>query len=132
MVKREGFLLMEVAIALLLISSFFAVLAGYLSQTGQLQAEARNLVQAINHASNYLEMIHQQPGVSDSPEVYKVTVEKKSLINEGRWDPLLELYELKELHSHFHLVSITVEWEGLFGRKHSYELISGRQEQDYD
>jgi hypothetical protein len=129
MAKKEGFLLLEVAIALLLISSFFAVLAGYLSQTVQLQAEARKLIQAINYAGNYLEMIPQhQPAMSLS-EIYKVTVEKQPLINEGSWEPLLGPSELKELHTHFYLVSITVEWEGLFGKKRSYKLICGNQEQ---
>lgn len=129
MIKKEGFLLLEVAIALLLISSFFAVLTGYLSQTRQVQSEARSLIQAINYASNCLEMAEQHESNGNSSKRYKVTVEKKPLINEGRWDPLLESSELKNIHAHFNLVSIAVEWEGLFGKKHSFKLISGRQEQ---
>jgi len=118
MKKGDGFLILEIAIALGLITVFFAILAGYLTKIVEWQSEATLQINAVNYASSCLEK-----QVYNSSSCYEVTLKNEAINMGGRWSPSLQPHELQELHKNFTLNKLSLTWQSQFGKKRSYSLI---------
>jgi len=123
MKKGDGFLIIEIAISLGLISIFFAILAGYLAKIAEWQSEATLQINAVNCASSCLEK-----QVYNSSSCYEVTLKNEAVNVGGRWSPSLQADELQELQKNFMLNKLSLTWQSPFGKKRSYSLISGQCE----
>ena len=124
MVKCKGFLLLEIALALILISSFFVIVVGYVHRMAQWHKEAHARMQAINYISSYLEsMRHHHSYANHTSNEYTITIDEKTLSNCGRWSPSLPSSEAEKLCNQLRLVSLTIEWHGQ-GSNHSCNLIA--------
>jgi len=123
MKKGEGFLMLELAVSLGLISIFFALLAGYLAKTADWQVEAISQIKAINYASSCLER-----NLYNSSSDYEVTFKNDQLHNVGLWAPKLQPYETQELQQSFNIHKLSVTWQTHLGTKRSYSLIYAQSE----
>lgn len=123
-VRSPGFLLLEIAITIVLISSFFAIFAGYLCRIGSWQAQARIQIEAINCASSCFELLRYQPSLTTmTNKNFALSIKKEKLSYPGRWHPSLDSQELKMLHDYFQFIIVTLEWKT--DKKHSCKLLSG-------
>lgn len=124
---NNGFLLFEVAIALLVLSSLSAIIAGFLVQTIQWQTEARARIEAIDYASSCCELLRQErTGASlASDNGYTITITKKPLKFAGNWSMPFSDQERKELINNFQCAHVTVEWQGKLGQRRSCALAAG-------
>ena len=122
MKKGEGFLIIELAIALGVISIFFALLAGFLANIAARQSEAIAQIKAVNYASSCLE--RQSYSSADG---YEVAVDEVGTA-EGRWSPALSNDELQELQKSFEVRKLSVTWHAPRSKKRSYSLLFGSYE----
>lgn len=120
-VRSSGFLLLEVAITIALISGFFTIFTGYLCQIGSWQAQARVHIEATNCASSCFELLRYQSFPTHNNFI--LSVKKEQLSYPGRWYPSLDSQELDTAQDHFQFVIVTVEWET--DRKYLCTFLSG-------
>ena len=123
MKKDSGFLIMELAIALGLISVFFAILGGYLAKIAEWQSEAIAQLNAVNYASSCLEK-----RVYNSSSDFDVTLQNETIPVVGRWSPSLSNQETEDLQKNFNLNKLSVTWQSLCGKKRSFSLIFNQSE----
>ncbi len=125
-VGKQGFLLIEVLIALVLIATFSVIFAQFQWQAVRQNKQAHDYLQAVNHASAFMEKLQATGKLpAGSPrKVDKFTLSWKAmpLAPSGAVNTIFG----SSVHKvRFNLVELTVAWQSVQGGDTSIKIVSG-------
>ena len=127
MKREKGFLLVEIAIVLSVVITFFVVVSQSVKNIIVEQVAAEELIKASNYACSYLELFRKGKileGFDGSAYTQKIYKEKISSV--GNWQPALTASIEKELKKKFNYITIVLTWNNRKNNKKChYKLISG-------
>jgi len=118
---QKGFLLLEIMISLVILTSMAGVLASYQWQIARWQADARKKLQAVTSASEQLDQLFKKG--AKAPALPKgITVQ--SQVQPYPIVPITGL-EQGDLGAFYERITVTATWHDVGGQKHTLTLSSG-------
>jgi len=128
MKQKRGFFLLEVALALLIISVLWGIIAKMVIQVAHNQYELKMRMQALEAISNHCEQLRcNQSVMSHALSISTITTQQKPLKFAGQWSISLTPEERKLLCQQMRCFRIAVEWKGSACINRSYELFLALQ-----
>ncbi len=126
--QKKGFFLLEVALALLIISVLWCIVAKTVLQIAQNHHELKMRMQALETISNYCEQLRRNQSIMPhSSSIHSITTQQRPLKHAGQWSISLTPGERKLLCRQVNCFRVAVEWKGAVGINRSYELFLALQ-----